>query len=109
MHFGHCQLTCQVVKDFDRSRALAWANGYQDTASLFGDYSNDEVADLLKSLATNGKLGPLKDEGKRYEIETVFSRPVASGQLSTSGKAIPCMVYVEFKRRYGQSKATCLK
>jgi endonuclease YncB( thermonuclease family) len=109
LHFDQCQLTCQVVKDFDRSKALAWVEGYEDKTSLFGDYSNEEVVDLLESLATDGKLGSLKDEGERYEIETVFSRPVASGQLSKSGKAIPCMVYVEFKRRYGHSKATCLK
>ena len=111
-HYDHCQTVCQTSDDFNKDLALAWFNDVLPTlaqAPLLSEYTADEVVRLLAGFVRIGKLGSLKDESKRYDIELLFSNLIAQGKLTTSGKVMPCMVYVEFKRRYGRSKATCLK
>jgi len=112
LHYDHCQTVCQSSEDFDEAKARTWFDSELPKlaeAPLLKAYSSDEVVELLAGFIAKGKLAGLKDESKRYEIELVFSRLIAKGKLTTSGKVMPCMVYVEFKRRYGRSKAKCLK
>ena len=112
LHYDHCQTVCQSSDDFDAAKARACFDSELPKlkeAPLLKDYTADEVVALLEGFIAKGKMAALKDESKRYEIELVFSRLIAKGKLTTSGKVMPCMVYVEFKRRYGRSKAKCLK
>jgi endonuclease YncB( thermonuclease family) len=111
-HYDHCQTVCQPAEDFDGEKVKAWIRDGLPTSSVAAalkEYSPEEIVELLAGFVAKGKLASLKDESVRYDVELVFSRLIANGSLTTSGSIRPCMVYVEFKRRYGRSKAKCLK
>ena len=65
------------------------------------------TAAMLTDYVTQG-IVPAYD-GDRYEMELVVTRAITSGRLRTSRKPVSCMVYAKFRRRYGASKASCLK
>lgn len=112
MHYDHCQMTCEPVPDLDPRAVVEWVKKTLLSApgkSLFEGYSEAKVVKLLTDLGTIGKAGGLLDESKRYAIEALLSRAISTGELAVSGKPTSCMIYVEFKRRYGRAKASCLK
>ena len=100
--YEECQTACQPSDDVDRAAVTAYiAELHQDpklagvTAAMVGDY------------VTLGIIPTY--EGDRYQMELVVTRAITSGQLRTSRKPVSCMVYAPFQRRYGASKASCLK
>ena len=56
-----------------------------------------------------GFLEPIPDESLRVTFESILLNVVKRGELSQGGAPVACMTHVDFKRRFGATKAKCLK
>ena len=106
-----CQTACQPSADPDDAKIAAYVVELRADAGVkarLGAYSDAELRALLGDYVQKGRIGAMKSEDDRFEIEKVLSRAVAVGRLRKSGKPVSCMVYAPFQRRYGDAKAKCL-
>jgi hypothetical protein len=78
------------------------------TAAL-AKFTDPQLLDMATTFAKWGSLDQLKEPKHRMQIERFLANSRASGGFTKSGTPSSCMVYVAFKRRYGATKATCLR
>ena len=76
-------------------------------AAMFDDVSS--TMRVIEGFVSTGFLGPIPDESQRVALEAVLVDAVKRGTLSEGGAPIACMTHVDFKRRFGATKAKCLK
>lgn len=110
-NYGECHAACQPgTPDMARVRAFV--------ASLFADgalgprlvgLTLESLGVLISGFITEGHMGPLPDEKVRIDLEQKITRAISSGQLTDDGAPRSCLVYVAFKRRYGGTRAECLR
>jgi endonuclease YncB( thermonuclease family) len=109
---AECQSMCTPAKDPNaetiRAKAAALLADPALQAGLEG-LTVESLADLITGFVTGGILGKLPKEDTRYTLETALTRAISEGSLSESDKPASCMVYVAFKRRYGATRAKCLR
>lgn len=109
---AECQSMCTPSKDPSTEAIRDLAQTLLADPSMqgnLGDLTSDALASLITGFLTDGILGPLPLETGRYPLETVLTRAISEGVLTVSGKPAACMVYVAFKRRYGATRAKCLR
>ncbi len=111
-NYRECQTVCDVVTDVDAGKvtALVAALRASSSAAVYQAYNDEELSALVTEFAGDGHIKTaLKDESARWAFETPIVRAIADGKTSTSGQPLACMIYVEFKRRYGDARAECLR
>jgi len=109
---AECQSMCTPVRDPDADAVAARAEELRSDPRFqkaLSSLAPGAFEALIKDFMTQGILGPLPDDGIRYDLETLLTRDISAGVLSNSGKSAACMVYVAFKRRYGATRAKCLR
>lgn len=110
--FVECQSVCQPAPDPDQAKIVAAVQAVRKDAGLkeiLSNYVDAELVALTTEFAREGHVKTFKSAAHRQPIEKWLRRTHASGALATSGKPNSCMVYVDFKRRYGGGKASCLR
>jgi len=110
--FMECQTVCQPVPDPDQAKIVASVQAMRAQAylqSVLKHYVDAELVAMTGQFAREGYVKAFKEAAHRQPIEQWLTRVSASGRLATSGKPSSCMVYVDFKRRYGGGKASCLR
>lgn len=112
-NYGECQTVCEPASDVDAAKVTAYIaelRAHPTAGPVLAQWEDANVAAALTEFATKGiitaNLGGIEN---RIVLEAEVSRAVASGRLTTSGAPVSCMLYVDFKRRYGPSRAQCLK
>ncbi|MEC8023445.1 MAG: hypothetical protein VX223_05885 [Myxococcota bacterium] len=109
-HYDECQTACAPLPDqADMDKISAFISTIRSdsaAASVFEGLSDEEFAAVLKQYVETGITGDLP--GDRFEMEAIMSQAVSAGWLNTTGEPVACMVYAQFKRRYGRTKAQCL-
>ncbi len=107
---GECQSMCVGSDDPDPEAIHAFGEEVRAKfTDELADLTPEALTALLTEFVTTGFLGPLPKESIRYEVETMATYTLASGQLRTSKGPVACMVYVDFERRYGGTRAKCLR
>ena len=108
--YDECQTACAPLPeqaDDTKIRAfIATVRSNPAVAKYFEQLTDDDFAALLKRYVETGITGDI--DGDRFEMETVMSRAVSAGLLNKTGEPVACMVYAQFTRRYGRTKAQCL-
>ncbi len=111
--YRECQKVCQPADDADDSKVAAFIVDLREAADMkdaLSGYTDDALTALVKAFVTDGSIrAGLQDESRRGIIELHVSRAAAAGRLTTSGRPVSCMVYVNYKRRYGPTRASCLQ
>ena len=108
--YDECQTICAPLPNkADAKKIGAFIRTVRSNpahAEPFEDLSDDAFAALLTRYVETGITGDI--DGDRFAMETVMSHAVAAGLLNISGEPVACMVYAQFTRRYGRTKAQCL-
>ena len=112
-NYRECQTVCQPSEDLQTGGLPAFAAELrQDPALTAGLQAYDEatlLAMIVEFVKTGLLAGALKDEGLRVPLEARLAVAAASGRFTASQTPLSCMIYVDFRRRYGDSKASCLR
>ena len=104
--YAECDVLChpsaegpEVVAELKAAGLSGPAAEYDDKRllRLFAHFIKDRTVGAVD------REGGLMDEDHRQALETAFGTMLATGPMRT------CMVYTDFRRRYGQQKAPCLK
>jgi endonuclease YncB( thermonuclease family) len=110
-NYGECHAACQPG-----SPDMAQIRAFVDT--LFADealsprltgLTPESLSLLISGFVTEGNMGPLPDEKVRIDLEQKITLAISSGRLTEERKPLSCLVYVAFKRRYGGTRAECLR
>ncbi len=109
--YAECSATCQPSDDVDPAKVAAFAAQLKanDPAGLYQRVDAAALGALVTELLTTGAIMDLPQGADRAAFEAPLTDAVTSGALTKSGKAIPCMLYIDFTRRYGQGRASCLQ
>jgi endonuclease YncB( thermonuclease family) len=110
--YDECQVLCQPALDYDEGKLVAMVQAMRGDEALtaaLAKFTDPQLLDMATTFAKKGRLDQLKEPKHREVIERVFAAVRSSGGFTKSGTPSSCMVYVAFKRRYGATKATCLR
>jgi endonuclease YncB( thermonuclease family) len=110
--FEECQLLCQPALDYDKGLLVNLVQEMRADSNLkkaLTGITDEKLLEMAETFAKQGHLKPMKKADARMVLERVFAKARSTGQFTASGKPASCMVYVKFKRRYGATRATCLR
>ena len=110
--YEECQYVCQATKDVDDAKVAAFAASLHKNAALasvLSEYDDSAVVALVSEFAGTGIAATFKSLSHRVVVEPILAKAQAAGTFSTTSTPLACMVYVKFQRRYGASKAVCLR
>lgn len=109
--YRECQTACVPSSDVDDSKVAVAIVGLRTALGDLAKGLDDKSLDIMvREMAVEGWIsGALPDESLRWRIEQPISDLVSSGAVTKSGAPVACMVYVDFKRRYGDARAECLQ
>lgn len=111
--YGECDWVCSTEIHADEAAVTAEAQRLRGSLGpLFADRQNYELLEIVRRYA---RLGTMPDETyvsgpARAAIETALSAARESGRLgTTTNERGSCMLNVDFTRRYGSDRASCLR
>jgi endonuclease YncB( thermonuclease family) len=112
--YTECQRVCHMVYEVDEAKVEALAAALaQDgaAAKLVGSLSDDDLESLARDFIRyrhiNRTVAPEDREKLADHLDRNYVRQGVLGTPSASEGS--CMVHVDFKRRYGEGRAGCLK
>ena len=103
---------CQKTRDVDDNKVAAFAKSFfdhPDLKAIATEYDESALMALVSEFARTGISSKYKKTEHRLKMEPLLARAQAAGTFSSAGHPLACMVYVKFQRRYGASKAVCLR
>ncbi|MFT7624955.1 MAG: endonuclease YncB(thermonuclease family) [Myxococcota bacterium] len=118
--YRECQTACQPRDDLDPAKVSAFVKeqlsdptyaGYFPTANGAAPMSPEvALTGYITEFAKEGwAVRDIPNESVRWKIEKPIAAALAAGTLTHAGKPMACMLYVAFQRRYGHTRAECLK
>ncbi|MBT9555780.1 MAG: thermonuclease family protein [Myxococcales bacterium] len=106
-NYPECSLPCTPSEDADDAAIAALAKALIGTPP-FAQMTELTLIEHIKAHVTTGMFGEVPQGADRFAIENAVARAIASGELRISKKPVACMLYVDFTRRYGAKRASCL-
>jgi hypothetical protein len=112
--YDECQWVCskeRSVTDASVTEAVEALKTRGDLDAILGDLTDAQVAQIVRDYAHVGWFSRFrKDKEKMLELELALAKLTQDGLLpgSVMGEG-SCVIYVEFKRRYGKSRPGCLR
>jgi endonuclease YncB( thermonuclease family) len=111
--YGECQTVCMTEKQVDYARVDAVAGQLREDRSLaaaLADIDNLHLANATAFYLRHDELPEWVAEASRAPLAAALAAKKAAGALGTVTEARgSCMVNVAFNRRYGLSRAACLR
>lgn len=111
--YPECSYQCAFVVTAEAERVEAFARRLRSNRSLaetLEGLSNVHLIEAVDRYARFEELPEYLDEDIANAIRPLLVEAHASGALgSTSREVSACMVYTEFRRRYGRDRAWCLR
>lgn len=112
-HYDECQNVCALVYEVDESKVAETVAVLQKDSSavaLIAGLSEDALLGLVRDYAAYRHVSRACPRERRGALKAILDRYASQGRLGQgAGKPASCMIHVPFKRRYGSSKAGCLK
>lgn len=110
--YDECQDVCWKPSKQDRYQRFVdrWAKR-PEVASWVGEYTEGQQSDLIAALLDEKSvLIKWQDPAHRESAMRAFEAMKEAGWVEAAHSDIEtCMLYVDFRRRFGASKAVCLK
>lgn len=111
--YAECENICFTTTRLTEAAARPLVEKLQNDPSLasgLGEFGPVQLRLLLSDYVREGRVTPIVRDGVRESLEKTLSQWKSEGQLSATEKtADACMVYVDFKRRFGLTRAACLQ
>jgi len=110
--YAECQYVCQETKDVDDGKVAAFVQSlstHSELKTILTGYDPQALVSMVSEFARTGITSKYKKAEHRATIEPLLAEAQAAGVFSSAGHPVACMVYVKFQRRYGASKAVCLR
>jgi endonuclease YncB( thermonuclease family) len=110
--YAECQTICRPPTDPDFEQIAKLVAEIRAAAKLKGATStltDEQLTAVVRQFISQGRLDSTMGEADRQVVEQWLARVSSAGRMSKSKAAGVCMVYVAFRRRYGMTRATCLR
>ena len=111
--YGECENVCQMTATTDPIGLESVVAGLKTDGTLaafVGEYSDEELATVAERFYRYGIAGRLKEKDHEPPMTAALEAFLEGGTFGPY-EATPasCMIYVDFRRRFGGGKAECLK
>ncbi|MDQ3031708.1 MAG: thermonuclease family protein [Myxococcota bacterium] len=111
--YGECEWVCDDEIHADEDAVTAAARRMREDralAPLLAEHSNLHLMEFARRYARIGELPEYVSAAARAPLEARLAQERAQGLLGTT-RTEPgsCALYVEFTRRYGRERASCLR
>lgn len=110
--YSECEWVCntETIADPLATRAVArQLRGDPEMSAVLGEWTNLELIEFVTRFARNGELPAYATGGSRPLLESRLAAERAAGHLGqTHEEPGSCFLYVDFTRRYGGQRASCL-
>ncbi len=111
--YESCQNVCFTDVHIDPDRLDAFVARMREAegiAEIAGEYTDDQLALIVLNYVRFGSPGELIDSGHEKPLAAFLEAALAESALGDIERSDPvCMVYTDFKQRYGSRKLPCLK
>jgi len=112
-HYKECDKECihdAIIEPAVMDRSVEALKGSHTIGEHFGGLSAAQQVHVVRFFAMAKSVVALVPRGQREAYRSALESLVAQGHLVfEQGPSQSCMVYVDFKRRFGGDKAKCLK
>ena len=110
--YAECENVCRVDRVFDESRLVAAAQRlreYPELREMLAPYSDVYLLNVIGEYARCEEMAYMKDKAHVDPVKARLEELAKEGAFGSYNE-VPgaCMVFVDFKRRYGQRAAACL-
>jgi endonuclease YncB( thermonuclease family) len=110
--YGECEKVCHYAKRIPDARVEAVVAELKSSkvSGSAGAMADPDLSAMVQRYVSNGSVGYMETKELAYAFDEVLGE-LLKDDLETAEATAEngCMVYVDFKRRYGGSKAKCLK
>lgn len=109
--YKECQDVCWKPSKEDRYKRFAarWA-ARSEVSSWIGEYSEAERIEAISGALDSGASIKVKSDDHLSSAKKAFDMMKGEGWVEAAQADIEtCMLYVDFRRRFGASRAVCLK
>lgn len=120
--YKECEEVCwQPPEAEERQRLLMErlrrrvAEEAKEAVEVLSKYDDDRLIGLMRKYAQTGKLGLVGATGLAHDEDRAVLEPVVKGWVELDWLRVltselpSCMTYVDFRRRFGNNQASCLR
>ena len=111
--YAECEKVCHETTRLSAGAARPHVEKLQNDPALamgLGEFGPEQLRLLLSDFVREGRVTPIVRDEVRDALEKTLSQWKTEGLLSATEKTNDaCMVYVDFKRRFGLTRAVCLQ
>ena len=111
--YTECQTVCQQVYSVDETKVssvAAYLKADSPLATMLGSLGDNKVKTMVRTYARFRHVNRVIPKKKRAQVKKVLDKLAADGQFgqqeSSNGS---CVVHVPFERRFGGTRAECLR
>lgn len=105
--YDECQEVCATLPKFDRKMAAAFANS---KFAANRDVSKKQIWQIVSKInkdRSNTKLAQVQNGLELGEqLLTFYAKSVGEKEIRVKGA---CLTYIDYRRRYGRNRASCLR
>ncbi len=113
--YGECDDICHMEREFDpadlaRLVEAATAAAGDDAKALMAKVGTEEMLTRAKNYLTYGQVGWMDSRDESNLLTDAFAEVSGDVEIKpTKETESSCMIYIDFRRRYGSKRASCLK
>jgi hypothetical protein len=111
--YGECEWRCVNETRVDEQRVRAAARRLREDRNIaphLADFGNIVLFELVSRYVRKHELPESVPEEIRPAITARLQAEERAGQLGTTHQVPgPCMLYAQFRRRYGPNRAYCMR
>lgn len=110
--YGECDKVCGSKVVLPKSHLDEVTAKIRESATigpLFSEMTDSEVHARINLFRSFGTVGWMNSKDDAYRANDALADWVSSSVEPVSQKEQGCMIYVDFRRRYGGKRASCLK
>jgi endonuclease YncB( thermonuclease family) len=111
--YTECQNVCHYISEANDARVsavAAYLKSDSPLAKMLGSVDDDDLEKMVRDYARYRHINRLIPKKKRKKVKKVLDKLAKEGQFGVqSRKKGSCMVHVPFERRFGGTRAECLR
>jgi len=110
--YGECENVCGslvVLPESHLKEVAEKVRNHKEAGPLFADMGEEELHDRINHYRSFGSVGWMNTKDDAELANDYFEDWVSADIEPVSSKVQSCMIYVDFRRRYGGKRASCLK
>jgi len=111
--YSECETVCAKLVDVtpdSMEKAVGWLEGASDISDLWMGLNPDQKRHVVRIWSSLGSVAALVPRDRQDMFRSTLGELSAAGVIQIAAeREQSCAVYIHYKRRFGSSKAPCLK